>query len=245
MTKTDTRHVPVSSYPRNAGAYVQEGNAGRAGLFVRLFGAIAKILFLLVFRVRVYSLQNVPSTPAIVCVNHLGWADTFLVLLFLPAEPRIYVLGERQVTRISAFRAMIITRLKVMVPLDRGKPREALDLMADILQRGGSLLIFPEGQLGYEEGTIGELQHGAAHISQITGAPLLPVGLTGSSELWVGRRLEVRIGAPINPGDFEGDQRDRIRAMTALLGSEMRSLLPGDPQRPKIKPLRRWLTNLL
>ena len=110
---------------------------------------------------------------------------------------------------------------------------------------GGSLLIFPEGQLGYEEGKLQELKHGAAHLSVSSGAPIIPVGLTGTRELWLRCRLIVRIGKPIYPTDFEGESRDRIRAMTARLQGEMRKLLPGDAKQARVKLLRRWLTNLL
>lgn len=185
-------------------------------------------------------------TPMIICANHLGWADTFLVMLFFPAEPRIYVLGEQQVKQISGFRTHVIDWLEIMVMLDRSKPLEALRMMRDVLQRGGSLLIFPEGRLGTEEGALQELHDGAAHLSVVSGVPLLPVGLTGTSELWLRRKLTLRIGKPINPNEFEGDTRTRMHAMTERLDMEMRVLLPGDrDRRPRIKLLRRWLTELL
>jgi 1-acyl-sn-glycerol-3-phosphate acyltransferase len=179
-----------------------------------------------------------------VCANHLGWTDPFLVMLFLPIEPRIYVLGEKQVRRISRFRAFMIDTLQVMVALDRDKPLQALRTMEDVLQKGGSLLIFPEGRLGEEEGQLGELQEGAAHVSQKAGVPLLPVGLTGTSKLWLRRRLTVRIGDPIAPEDFTGDLRTRLHSMTGELDASIRSLLPGDREHSRLRLLERWLTKL-
>ena len=223
---------------------IQEGDAGKARLQLRLFRLLIRSIMQLLFRVKIIGLENVPSAPAIICANHLGWTDPFLILLFLPIEPRIYVLGERQVKEISGFRTVMINWMQIMVALDRGKPREALRIMQGVLERGGSLLLFPEGHLGTKEGELLELQHGAAHLSVTANVPLLPIGLTGTSALWVGRRLVVRIGKPIYPSNFEGESRDRVRLMTTKLDASMRSLLPGDRQKGGRRVLQKWLTNL-
>jgi 1-acyl-sn-glycerol-3-phosphate acyltransferase len=225
-------------------SHLQEGNAARARWFVRAFKVVVRAIFRLFFRVRVIGINNVPSTPVIVCANHLGWADTFLVMLFFPLEPRVYVLGEQQVKYISGFRTKVIDMLEIMVMLDRTKPVQALRIMQDVLKRGGSLLIFPEGRLGTEEGSINDLQQGAAHNSQVSGVPLLPVGLTGTKELWLRRTLTMRIGKPIAPRSFEGDTHARVRGMTAALDRDMGALLPGDRERPRFKLLSKWLTKL-
>lgn len=225
-------------------AYLQRGAAGPASVPIRVMRGIVRSLFNLFFKVRVFGLNYVPEKPVIVCANHLGWADPFLVLLYLPVEPRIYILGERRVKYISAFRRFFIEKLRVMVALDRDKPREALAIMEDVLKRGGSLLLFPEGTLGTQEGALGELQHGAAHLSAVSGVSILPVGLTGTRELWLRRTLVVRIGAPLSPANFSGDTRTRTRAITTGLAIALKDLLPGDTEHGKIRPLRRWLTKL-
>ncbi|MDQ5822989.1 MAG: 1-acyl-sn-glycerol-3-phosphate acyltransferase [Chloroflexota bacterium] len=222
-----------------------KGELSRARLPLRIFRWLLRAVFRLVFRVRVSGLEKVPDSPVIVCANHLGWTDPFLVLLFLPVEPRIYVLGEQEVRRISWFRRVIIDALQIMVALDRDKPMQALRTMEGVLHKGGSLLIFPEGRLGDEEGRLCELQEGAAHLSQKSGVPLLPVGLTGTSKLWLRRSLTVRIGNPIAAQEFTGELRTRLRSMTAELDTSMRSLLPGDGEHPRLRLLERWLTKLL
>ena len=184
------------------------------------------------------------GVPSIICFNHLGWAEGFMVLLFFPVEPRIYGLGERQVAYIAPWRTRLLNWLQIFIPLDRDKPRQALKTMAGVIARGGSLAMAPEGHLGYVEGTISELQDGAAYLSQTTGAPIVPVGATGVLELWLRCRLTLRVGRPIYPGEFQGDLRTRTHAMTARLDREMRALLPGDVDRPRLKLLRQWLTKL-
>jgi hypothetical protein len=70
------------------------------------------------------------------------------------------------------------------------------------------------------------------------------VGLTGTKELWLRRTLTMRAGKAISPAWFEGDPRTRTHAMTARMGEELRTLLPGDYERARYKPLRKWLTRL-
>jgi 1-acyl-sn-glycerol-3-phosphate acyltransferase len=223
---------------------VQQGAAGPASPGVRVLRRVARGIFRLVFRVRVVGLEHVPPTPVIICANHLGWADMFLVLLFFPVEPRIYVLGEQEVRTISRWRTWLIDRLEIMVALDRRNPLRAIRTMDDVLKRGGSLLIFPEGQLGTAEGALLPLHEGAAHASLITGAPLLPVGLTGTRELWLRRPLTMRIGPPLDPAGVSGTTHERVDALTARLRAAMLALLPGDSVHPRRKPLRRRLTRL-
>ena len=183
---------------------LQPGNAARARLSLKLFRLLVRTIFLLFFRVRVPGLENVPRRNVIVCMNHLGWAEGFMVLLFLPLEPRIYGLGLREVAYMASWRTRLMNWMEIFIPLDRGKPREALRIMEDVLKRGGSLVLAVEGKLGDEEGKLYPLQHGAAHLSQTTGVPLLPVGATGTLELWLRKTLTLRIGKPIYPDEMRG-----------------------------------------
>lgn len=224
---------------------VQAGDAGRAPWRVRVTRLVLRGVFGLVFQVRVIGRANVPRTAVIICANHLGWTEAFLLIMFLPVEPRIYVLGERAGVLQNDFRTQTVNFFEIMIPLDRDKPLEALRTMADVLRRGGSLVIFPEGNLGTEEGTIQPLQPGAAQLSLMAKVPLLPVGVTGSRELWLRRPITLRIGPPLDPAGFQaGNLRERITALTAALDAALRAQLPGDPAQSRFKPLRDWLTNL-
>lgn len=212
---------------------------------MKLFRAVCRAIFLCFFRVRVIGLEHVPKAPYIACVNHLGWAEAIMVMLFFPTQPLLHALGERDVITRAAWRRWLWREIPIFLPLDRDKPLQAVRLMQDVLERGGALGIAPEGKLGAQEGTIGPLQDGAAYLSLRTGAPLLPVGATGTLELWWRKELTLRVGEPLDPAQFSGDLRARTRALTAQLDNAMRVLLPGDPQKPRFKPLRNFLTGLL
>src|SRR5437660_1707801 len=76
---------------------LQSGDASHARWLLRLFRLFVRLMMRLLFRVEIEGLENVPGTPVIICANHLGWTETFLVMAFFPLEPRVYVLGEKQV----------------------------------------------------------------------------------------------------------------------------------------------------
>jgi 1-acyl-sn-glycerol-3-phosphate acyltransferase len=224
---------------------LQTGDARPAPLRVKVARLALQGLFRLVFRVRVIGRANLPGTAAIICANHMGWTEAFLLVMFLPVEPRLYVLGEREGVLQNDFRTRTVNFFEIMIPLDRDRPLEALRTMADVLRRGGSLVIFPEGNLGTAEGTIQPLQPGAAQLSLIAKVPLVPVGFTGTRELWLRRPITLRIGPPLDPARFqEGNLRERITALTAALDAALRAQLPGDTARPRFKPLRDRLTHL-
>lgn len=230
---------------RRSHVHLQQGDAGAASFGVRAFRLLLRFIFLLLFRVRVKGKANMLKQPAIICFNHLGWSEIFVVLLFFPVEPRIYIIGHQHVSELSGFRHWLVDKLQIMIPIDLSKPFQALRTSESMLKRGGSLLISPEGSLGEREGELLPLQLGAAHASVTTGVPLVPVGLTGTKELWLRRTVTMRVGRPIYPDNFTGETRPRVRAMTAELERSMRALLPGDHERARVKLLRKWLTNLL
>ena len=224
--------------------HVPAGDLGPASLPIKLLQGAVRLLFGLLFRVRIEGRQFIPRHPVIICFNHLGWTEGFLILLYFPVEPRIYGIGHQYVSELSGFRHWFMDKIQVMIPMDVAQPGRALRQCEEVLRRGGSLLISPEGCLGTREGDLLPLQPGAAHASITTGVPLLPVGITGSKELWLRRTLTIRIGPPIDPAAFSGLKRARVQAMTAALDRALRALLPGDHEHPRVKLLGRRLTEL-
>src|SRR5690349_14337072 len=83
------RYTTAHQLPEPSKAHTQRAISSRAARHIRLTRLAMRALFQLFFRVRVEGLENLTATRAIICPNHLGWADPFLVLLFFPAEPRI------------------------------------------------------------------------------------------------------------------------------------------------------------
>ena len=217
----------------------------RANWQTRILRVLFRALFVCLFRARVMGLEHVPRAPYIACMNHLGWAEAFMVMLWFPTAPLLHGLGERDVMTRSAFRRWFFRQVPIFLPLDRDAPRAAIRSMQDVLARGGALLIAPEGKLGEREGALNPLQNGAAFLAVRANVPLVPIGATGTRELWLRKTLTLRVGVPLSPDAFTGETRAREHAMTEQLAQAMRALLPGDTQSPRYKPLRDFLTKLL
>jgi 1-acyl-sn-glycerol-3-phosphate acyltransferase len=122
--------------------------------------------------------------------------------------------------------------------------REGLALALAILAQGNRVGIFPEGWGAKPDPEIMPLKRGVAFLSEHSGRRVLPVGLAGTTELWRGKTLRVRIGPPLSalePGaDHHAEQAyvDRLRAV-------LQEVAPAPPPEPADGQKRwRWLTHL-
>ena len=57
-------------------------------------------------------------------------------------------------------------------------------------------------------GRIGPFRHGAALIALRTGAPIVPLAMAGTEELYIGRRMASRVLPPTSPAELLGDAWD-------------------------------------
>jgi 1-acyl-sn-glycerol-3-phosphate acyltransferase len=127
-----------------------------------------------------------------------------------------------------------------IVPVDRAQ-RGSMALFEQAhrcLERGGVVALFPEGDFGPREGELLPFKKGFAYFAVEGAVPVVPVGLAGMKDLWLGKRLVVRIGAPIAT---TGKTVDEVLRM----GEEaVAGLVPVYEEPRGRKPLRRWLTGL-
>jgi 1-acyl-sn-glycerol-3-phosphate acyltransferase len=97
------------------------------------------------------------------------------------------------------------------------------------LQRGRILCIFPEGSRSFEN-RLNEFKKGAAILSRETGAPIVPVGIRGTHEVW-GRdcnrirlhEVTVAYGSPMLLGPAYGP--DPYQADTEVLRNTVAQLV--------------------
>jgi len=98
--------------------------------------------------------------------------------------------------------------------------------------------LFPEGDFGPREGELLPFKKGFAHFAVSGGVPVVPVGLSGVNDEWLGKRVVVNIGEPIASSGRTVDQ------MVQLGAEAVAKLLPEYREPSGPKPLRRWLTGL-
>jgi 1-acyl-sn-glycerol-3-phosphate acyltransferase len=233
------RDVPPARDPR--GGLVPA--AERPLLRDRIARVILRLLLALFFRIRVDGREHIPTGRPLICAaNHHSWLDPFLLLAILPLAPRRYAIG---IPPVSSTWRRVIGPFHTLIPLDRARPQAAIHAMEDILDRGNTLIIFPEGGIGPGDGRVRPLQSGTAYLAQRTGYPILTVGITGSYDLWWRKRVTVRIGPCIDPArHVEGTARARRTALLAELQAHIQALLVRERVHHGPKLLRKTLTNL-
>lgn len=204
---------------------------------------------LLAFRIEVSGQEHVPpGEPVIVAGGpHRNWPDGFLLLLALPAEPRVVFLASENAFK-HGWRRVLLRLVGGIEPVSTASAlnREALTAGLRVLARGDRLGIFPEGwdHLEASPDEIGPLRRGTAFLAQQSGRRVLPVALAGSKPLWRGKTLRVRIGAPLDPPSPTAGKAEQ-EVWSERLREILQELLPPEP--PAIPMAERrwpWLTDL-
>jgi 1-acyl-sn-glycerol-3-phosphate acyltransferase len=212
----------------------------RASLAFRLVRLAALTIFHLMFRFDVQGRSRMPGSAYVLIANHLGWMDAISLLLLFPPEPRIHYLADPTSMMRNRPLWALVRATGGIVPVDRAQRGNAVLFkhVARCLRRGGVVALFPEGDFGPREGEVLPFKKGFAHFAVEAGVPVLPVALAGMKEVWLGKRLFVRIGEAIST---TGRTVDEVHA----LGQQgVRDLLPEYKEPAGLQPLRKWLTGL-
>ena len=145
------------------------------------------------YRVEVAGGERVPATgPAILAANHASVWDPFVLSLATPRE--VHYMAKAELFRFAPVAAVL--RSLHAFPVERGSgDRVAFSEAASLLGRGEVLGIFPQGT------SIPERQNGwhrgAARLALVTGAPLIPVRISGTRPLPRRTRIRIEVGEPI------------------------------------------------
>ena len=206
---------------------------------------LVRLLLGLLFRLRLEGTAP-PAGPYVLIANHQGWADPFVLVALLPPEPRIHFIGDRQAVRSHWWKRAAIRAVGGLVLIDRtvALDRSAISESLRVLEGGGVLALFPEGRVSRKEADLGPFERGSGWLAFRGRAPVVPVWLRGTAELYLGRELVVTVGAaraaPEGP-----PTKAAIDAFTHELQADVAALA-----RPWTEPVGatkrwRWLTNIL
>jgi len=150
---------------------------------------------------QIQGLDNIPDEPVVVLSTHQSaWETIFLYYTLAPVCPIL----KKELLDIPFWGWAV--RLQQPIAIDRSKPREAgralLTQGKDRLQRGMSVVIFPEGTRS-APGTIRPLNKGGAKLATSAEALVLPV-IHNAGWCWPARTIykypgtiTVRFGDPM------------------------------------------------
>lgn len=128
---------------------------------------------------------------------HRTWVDPFVVAGNLPVEPRLVFFGDGPAIFRSRWRRWVFSRIGGVIPIWPRGGRAAVDAhlvaASAALEAGAVLCLFPETGPATPSGTARPLGLGVAYFALRTGAPIVPVVLGGTHELYRGRRFRMEI----------------------------------------------------
>lgn len=157
-------------------------------------------LVLHLFRISLTGLENIPAPPFIIAANHQAWFDPAFIIPFFPESPIVYTMAKRETVFNRAWKRRLLPLVGVFpISPSRGELDEAgLRTVYQILERGGVVLMFPEGR--YSQGrALRPLKAGIGHFALQAGVPICPVSVRGTDALRPWSRIDVSIAAPIRP----------------------------------------------
>ena len=240
----------------------------RASLFYRAIRLVARFVLFGLFRFRIDTSgqEHLPKGGyLLIAAAHRGWMDPFVVMHALPEEPRSWFLGSGPSTFTSRWREWLVHRLGGLLPVWRGGlgVEGHVRSARAVVEAGAVFVQMPEGNVNGPPGRLSPFRPGAALIALRTGAPIVPLAIAGTEELYIGRMMASRILPPTSArellgGSWDGsapepESREELdlakrasEALAALLEPVVEELYPrtidppGHPRR-----LRRRLTWLL
>jgi 1-acyl-sn-glycerol-3-phosphate acyltransferase len=175
--------------------------------------------------------------PVILAANHASNLDAVEIGAWLIPRlgRRIHWLGKKE---LFAWPIVGWTATRGGVhPVDRGGTDvEAFRLAQRILDEGQILFVFPEGTRS-PDGVLQEARDGLAALAIRSGAPIVPIGISGSDRVWPkgqrlphpGGRVTIRVGDPFHPADALPPGTDRRTAkplVTRMIMERIAALLP-------------------
>jgi 1-acyl-sn-glycerol-3-phosphate acyltransferase len=145
------------------------------------------------YDVREHGVGHVPPQgPVIVAANHTGIIDGPLLAIFGPRP--VLALSKEEM-----FRGPLGPLLRVtgQVEIDRfATDLRAVRTCLHVLEHGGAVGIFPEGNRG--AGDLTRFQNGAAYFALVTGAPIVPLMMFGTRPKGGGKDAMPRRGAVLD-----------------------------------------------
>ena len=186
----------------------------------------------LYFRLEAHGRDNVPRQgPVLLVANHSSVLDPPVIGALLHRQ--MAFLAKAELFRIPLFGGLI-RRLNAQPVRREGADAGALRSVLRVLADNRVLLTFPEGTRG-EEGVLRAPKPGAGMLAVLSGAPVVPVYVSGTGRAWPkGRRFPrpakiiIRFGPALTfPRPEGGDRRSYYETVSRAMMAAIAELQAG------------------
>ena len=121
------------------------------------------------------SLKENFSTPAVVVCNHLSSLDILVILML---NPKLIMLTNNWVWKSPVFG--FVVRMADYYPVKEEGAEQAIELLADRIKNGYSVVVFPEGTRS-KDGNMKRFHKGAFYLAEKLNVDILPIVIHGSN----------------------------------------------------------------
>ena len=115
------------------------------------------------------------STPAIVVCNHLSSLDILVILML---NPKLIMLTNSWVWKSPVFG--FVVRMADYYPVKEEGAEQAIELLANRIKNGYSVVVFPEGTRS-KDGNMKRFHKGAFYLAEKLNVDILPIVIHGSN----------------------------------------------------------------
>jgi 1-acyl-sn-glycerol-3-phosphate acyltransferase len=170
---------------------------------------------------RVYGRDRIPAHgPLVLCFNHFSWLDPWALGSVVPRT--VYYVAKQEAHDHRIIGPFI--RIFGTTPVRRGESdREAIRLMREVVRRGDTLGMFPEGTR--QEREPGPVRSGAAMIAVQEQVPVVCGAIHGSQDWKLGNwhPVSIAFGDPLDLSRHARNSQG-YRAASADIQQELRRL---------------------
>jgi cytidylate kinase len=204
----------------------------------RLALGIVRILLRLLTHSEVYGQENIPhGGPLIVVINHMAHFDAPLAAAYLPFEVEGIGLSDLWDVPVTGQ----LLRFYGVIKVHRDQfDREVLRQALGVLSEGKALLLAPEARQSPSH-TLERGRRGAAYLALRSGAPMLPIAVTGTETVYksvarlrrphmtatIGKPFHIRgplVRGPERQAQLDEGRDEIMRRIAELLPEEYRGV---------------------
>ena len=186
---------------------------------MNFFQKIPIFFFSLLYPIKVYGKENIPSGGAVFVCNHFRAIDCGFIARICDRD--IKYLAKKEIFKNKLFTKIV--RSYGGIPIDRDNPdmKSLLEAIKEI-KKGNKLCIFPEGKRNVS-GTnqLQEIKGGSVIFSVKAKCPIVPIMMLKKAKIF--RCTKIIIGKPFELEDYYGKKltEEEISEMAQIIRTKM------------------------